>query len=343
MSEQENTNIFVTGGTGLIGSHVLFNLSEKYKIIALTRSLSKPNKLKALFQFYDAENYQKRLDNIEWIQGDLSDIPLLDNCIERSSYVVHAAGLVSFYKRDFNKLLKINFEGTSNIVNVCLAKNIKKLVHISSVSVLGKTIDGAAITEKIKWKNSPDNSGYATSKYLGEREAWRGAEEGLDTIILNPSIVLGPGELNESSSKLFRSVFKGYNYFTSGANSFVDVRDVANSVSHFIFSEIKNESFIISSEDLSYQELFTKIAQTSNKKVPAKEVSKFTVNFFYNIELFLRVFGRKTIITKENKKSMFSKHKFDGSKILKTTDFKYVGVDLGIENAVAFYKSENLV
>jgi nucleoside-diphosphate-sugar epimerase len=338
-----NSKFFLTGGTGLVGSHILFNLSETFKVKALTRNPSRCQQIKELFEFYDTDNFQKRWANIQWVHGDLQDIPFLEEEIEGSDYVIHAAGFVSFYKRDFNTLLKVNSEGTKNLVNVCLAKNVNKLAHISSVGLLSKGPQGSLIKETNKWKNSPDNSGYSTSKYLAEREVWRGMEEGLDAVILSPSIILGPGNINESSNRIFGQSFKGSKYYIPGENAFVDVRDVADATIQLLESDIKNDIFILNATNTSYKEIFTKIAQSAGKKAPRKKISKGLINFVYNLEVILKIFGRKQKITRENIKSMFNIAKFDGSKITKAIDFNYRNIDQGIENSVNYYKKKNII
>lgn len=340
---KENSTIFLTGGTGLIGSHFLYFLSDRFKIKALTRNPSRCEKVKELFSYYDPSSTEKRWENIEWIKGDLEDIPFLDEILEDIDYVFHCAGFISFYRKDFNQLLKINFEGTRNLINVCLTKNIKKFLHISSVSTLGKSLDGKPVTELNRWKDSPENSGYGTSKYLGEREVWRGIEEGLPAIILSPSIVLGPGRLNESSSKLFRYIYSESKSFAPGGSAFVGVKDICNAGILLMDSDIQNELFIISSDNLKYNELFQKIAAASNKKAPQYPVKKNIVNIIAFIELIFSVFGRQVKLPKETRRSMFSTSCFDGSKIVLNSDFNYAGIDQDIQDTIKYHKTLSLL
>ncbi|MEZ4938915.1 MAG: NAD-dependent epimerase/dehydratase family protein [Crocinitomicaceae bacterium] len=343
MSISPNSKFFVTGGTGLVGSHFLFELAKNHKVKSLTRDIRRSQQAKDLFEYYDPENAEDLWKNVEWIEGDLEDIPLLENCLQDIDYVVHAAAFVSFRRRDFNTLLKINFEGTRNLINVCLNAQIKKFVHISSVSVFSKTLDGSPIKESNRWKNDPDNSGYGTSKYLAEREAWRGMEEGLHGIIVNPSIIFGPGNPNESSNRLFVNVLREGKYYPPGANAFVDVRDVVDASLMLLNSDQNKIQYILNAENLSYQSIFTQIAQAAQKRPPVKAISRSTIRFVYFIETFLKLFGRKQKLTRENVRSMFKVSKFDGSKILSDTPFEYRNMHETILNSLNYFKSRKLL
>lgn len=343
MEFDANSRFFVTGGTGLIGSHFLFTLSKNFKVRSLTRDLKRIDQVKELFRYYNPENYEKQLQNIEWIEGDLEDIPLLEECLLDMDFVIHAAAFVSFQKRDFNQLLKINFEGTRNLINVCLNASIQKFLHISSVSVFSKPLDGTMITEKNRWKNDPENSGYGNSKYLAEREVWRGLEEGLKGVIVNPSIVFGPGNPKESSNRLFVNVYKEGNYYPPGGNAFVDVRDVVDASILLLKTEINKEQFILNAENTSYQSIFKRIAEKANKKAPTKPLTKGMMRFVYFFESLLKLFGRKQKLTRENIRNMFKTSEFDGSKIETQYHFTYREMDDTIQNSTDFFRQKGLI
>ncbi len=172
------TMIFVTGGTGLLGTHVLIELSKRgHKIRALKRNKSDLTMVKKVFDFYLAEKSQTLFDQIEWVDGNILDIVSLQNGMKDCSVVYHCAALVSFKRRDFKKLIKINKEGTANVVNVCLGAKIDHLCYVSSTAAIGRSETKTIYDETNKWVSSPDNSGYAVSKYIAENEVWRGVEE----------------------------------------------------------------------------------------------------------------------------------------------------------------------
>ena len=205
--------ILVTGGTGLLGTHLLIELCKgDEKIRAIKRERSNLALVEQLFCFYNAENGKQLFSKIEWIDADINDIIELEDAFEGVDTVYHCAAVVSFDPKDYTRTDKINREGTANVVNCCLDAKVKKLCHVSSTAAIGRTKESEVITEKNSWKNTPENSWYAISKYNAEREVWRGIEEGLNAVIVNPCVILGPSDWNSSSSSLFQTAAKGLKY-----------------------------------------------------------------------------------------------------------------------------------
>ena len=231
--------IFVTGGTGLLGSHLLISLTRRTNSIrAIYRSEKKIEQLKCVFKFYYPENWQSYFKKIEWLKGDILDVPFLQESMKNFSQVYHCAALVSFHKRDFNLCMKINREGTANVVNVCLENRIDKLCYVSSTAAIGGD-DFIENNENRKWKTTPSTSGYSISKYSAEKEVWRGIEEGLDAVIVNPCVILGAGNWNDSSLTIFRTMRKGVKFYPPGSNAQVDARDVAEIMCRLMNSRSK--------------------------------------------------------------------------------------------------------
>src|SRR5436190_8171415 len=197
--------IFLTGGTGLVGSQILFDLaSSGNKIRALRRKESRLDVVDRLFE--KTPGYKK---NIEWIEGDVIDLFSLEDAMEGVDTVYHSGAFISFFPSEVKKMMKVNVEGTANMVNMALKKNVKRFCHISSVAVLGRFSGDEILNEDSWWKTSKENSNYAISKYGGEREVWRGIEEGLNAFIVNPTIVIGPGKWDTGSTQMFSQVWTG--------------------------------------------------------------------------------------------------------------------------------------
>lgn len=259
--------VFVTGGTGLLGAHILVELCRKgEKVRALKRSNSNTALVLRIFQHYFGEEGESKFSSIDWIDGDITDIVSLEEGAEGCNVYYHCAAIVSFERRDFKNMMKVNKGGTANIVNLAIDKKIDHLVYVSSVAALGRDGRSDVYTEENKWKNSPENSGYAISKNSAEKEVWRGVEEGIPAVILNPTIILGPGNWNESSVTFFKTMSKGMGWYPTGKNGFVDARDVANIATQLSEKRIFNERFITVGENVSFQTLFTKIAESFGKK-----------------------------------------------------------------------------
>ena len=253
--------ILLTGATGLVGSHIAFELVSKgEKIRALKRKGSSTALTEKIFRFY-SNNEKALLDKIEWVEGNVLDLGSLEDAMEGITHVYHCAAIISFNPKEKEKMLQTNTEGTSNVVNAAMHAGVKKFCHISSIAALGFTIDGTSIDEDVWWQNDPINSWYAISKYNSEREVWRATEEGMDVIIINPGFIIGPGDTNKSSTEAFGVLKKGNSWFTNGVIGYVDVRDVANATKQIMESEIVNQRFILSAQNLSYREFFDKVLE----------------------------------------------------------------------------------
>lgn len=257
--------ILLTGGTGLLGSHIAYELVSKgEKIRALKRKGSSTALTEKIFRFYNSAP-QPLLEKIEWVEGDVLDLGSLEDALEGITHIYHSAAVVSFNPKEKEKMLQVNIEGAANIVNLAMHAGVKKVCHISSIATLGFTIDGTLINEDVWWKNDPSNSWYAISKYGAEQEVWRASEEGMDVVVLNPSFILGPGDEKRTSTEVFGAMKKGNSWYTLGENGYVDVRDVAAAAVKLMESEIKNERFVLSAVNLSYRDFFDKILTAFGK------------------------------------------------------------------------------
>jgi dihydroflavonol-4-reductase len=331
--------ILLTGATGLLGSHIAYELVSKGENIrALKRKGSSIALTEKIFRFYTSDP-QALLDRIEWVEGDVLDLGSLEDAMENISHVYHVAAMVSFNPKEKERMLQINIEGTANVVNIAMQLGVKKFCHISSIAALGFTIDNKLINEDVWWKNDPSNSWYAISKYGSEREVWRAAEEGMDIIILNPSFILGPGDESRTSTEVFGVLKKGNSWYTQGENGYVDVRDVAAASVKLMESEIKNQRFVLSAMNLSYRDFFDKILTAFGNPKTKREAGKFSLAIGWRGEKLLTSFTKKNPrVTKETAISALQINRYDGSRITKVLDFKYRDVDATIKEVVAFYK-----
>jgi len=328
--------ILVTGGTGLLGSHLLFQLTnDSTSIKAIFRNKKKCELVLRLFLFYDPINGQSRFDSIRWVNCDVLDSVTLHEVMEGCDFVYHCAAIVSFDKDDFFKMMKINREGTSNVVNSCLELGVKKLCYVSSTAAIGKGENDPIVTEETKWKQSSTTSGYSISKYSAEKEVWRGVEEGLDVVIINPCVIIGAGNWKDSSLTMFATVDNGLRFYTSGANAFVDARDVALAMTMLMKSEIKNERYLCIGENSSFKNLFDTIARKLNKKEANILVNPLLMGLTWRVMWVVSKFTRKkSPITKETARSAFGTTIYDASKIKKALSLEFRTIEEMVENAV---------
>ena len=336
-----HTKILITGGTGLVGSHLLLNLvSRGLKVRALKRENSSLGLVKKVFSYY-SDKADNLLSHIEWVDGDVTDIYSLYDAMENIEQVYHTAAIVSFGPYDNKIMTKINVEGTANVVNAGLNKKIKKLCHVSSIATLGRADNEGLIDEETHWKNSKDNSSYSVSKYNAEREVWRGIAEGLPAVIVNPSVIIGPGNWNRGSSQLFRQVWDGLKYYTDGVNGYVDVRDVAKSIILLMESDIANSRFIVSSENIDYLKLFSMIADGLGKNKPSVKANLLMGGLAWRVEKVRSFFtGEKPLISKETANTAFQKYYYSNEKIKKTLGFEFIPMHTSIKETCALFMKE---
>lgn len=313
----ENKTIFITGATGLLGSHLINEL------------IKQDVKIKALYRSEISFNHA----NIEWIQGDIFDTVLLEEIFNNVDEVYHCAAKVSFNPKNKKTLFKTNVEGTANVVNACLNTGVKKLLHVSSVAALGRLRNNATINEDMQWSEETNNSVYGESKYLGEMEVWRGIAEGLNAVIVNPTIILGAGDWNNGSTEIFKTVYKEFPFYSEGITGFADVHDVVMIMIALMNSTISAERFIVNAENISYKALFNMIAEAFHKKPPHKKVTPQMAGVVWRFEVLKSFFtGKAPFITKETASAAMAKVYFNNSKLLNALpSFNYTPLKTSVE------------
>ena len=333
---------FVTGGTGLIGSHLLYRLvSSGRKVKALKRKTSNLQQVQKVFSYY-SENAKELFRKIEWVEGDILDYYSLEKIVKGVDEVFHCAAIVSFNPKERTQMISNNVDGTANLVNASLENGVKKFCHVSSVAALGKAENGYLVDEATNWVPAKRNSGYSESKFFSETEIWRGIEEGLDAIIVNPSIVLGPGNWNSGSAQIFKTVWDGMKFYTRGITGYVDVNDVVEAIGQLMddenFQNYKNQRFLLNAENLSYQDIFSQIAEAFGKPRPKYYASPLLLAFFWRAAAFYGLIsGNPSAITRETASSSASIRKFGGNKITRELDFNYRPITESIQQTAKFF------
>lgn len=329
--------ILVSGGTGLLGSHLLYALaSNKKQVRAIYRDESKINKVKKLFIVYDAQSAQENFERIEWVQADVLDVPSLEVAFQDVHTVFHAAGMVSYENKDFQRMMKINREGTANMVNLAIDFGVKNFCHVSSTSAVSINYEDrkAPLIEANKWVQSTKTSGYAISKYSAEKEVWRGIEEGLNAVIINPSIIMGAGDWTDSSLKIVGLAAKEFPFYSSGVNAIVDVRDVVYCMIQAVERNIPSDRYLCTGHSIAFRELMNRLADKMNKKRPKWKANSFLSNCALFIDFLKGMFTGKRTLTLESVRTASSITEYDSSKIKKVLDFEFRPLDETIDFTV---------
>tara|TARA_B100001250_G_C19796068_1_gene788770 strand:- start:1406 stop:2410 length:1005 start_codon:yes stop_codon:yes gene_type:complete len=322
--------IFVTGGTGLVGAHILLKLSQQSKEFrALKRASSSLDVCKSIFAYYNADEL---FSQINWTNGDVNDIPSLELAMKGCDFLLHCAGLVSFSPSDIEILKKVNVEGTANVMNVALNSSIKKAGFVSSIAALGRNPTVGIVNEESYFTPTKTDSNYARSKYFSEQEVWRASAEGLDVVIINPSVILGPGHWKKGSSQIFDKIYKGQRFYAPGSSGYVDVNDVAESVIRLLFSNIKNQRFIVNGANLKYRDCFDRIAIALGRPKATIRVTPFLKEIAWRAEVAKSfITGEKPLITKETANSAMTERAFSAAKIEEMLAFQFTDIDVTIK------------
>ena len=315
--------ILVTGGTGLVGSHLLYQLVEEtVPVKAIYRSENKLEKTRRVFSYY-SDKADDLFQKVNWVKADLNDLTSLEYAFEDVDLVYHCAAMISFDPNDLQLLVKANEEGTANLVNLCISKNIRKLCYVSSIAALGKQRGIEKITEESEWRNDDINP-YALTKYLAEMEVWRGTLEGVSSVIINPGVILGPGFWNSGSGRLFQTAAKGTRYFPPGGTGFITVHDVVSIMMALMNSEYKNERFIAVGENLTYRQILADLAIQLGRPQPKQLISIPILQVLWRLDWIWHLLsGQKRKLSRVQVNSMKHRWIYDSEKIKERIGFEF--------------------
>ena len=330
--------ILVTGGTGLVGAHLLYHLLLENDVVkAIHRKNSDLQAVKNVFGYY-SDNFERIFQKIEWIEADITDVYLLEKAFENITEVYHSAALISFNPKDYSKMRKINIEGTANIVNLCIDKKVKKLCFVSSIATIEKPISKKLIDEDCEWDKETNNYGYAITKYGAEMEVWRASQEGVEVVIVNSGVILGAGFWHNGSGELFTKIYRGLKFYSEGVTAFVSVGDVVKVMMQLMKSKLKNERYILVSENLSFKEVFFQMADGFGKKRSTIKVTKLMSAIAWRFSKIIAVFtGKSPILTKQTSKSIHNKYYYSSKKIQKALNFKFEPISETIKKVCELY------
>lgn len=324
--------ILVTGGSGLVGSYFTRYLIQKgHSVRLLLRKSSR------------RELLEEVLPKIEIVEGDILDIHTLEDAVKGVEKVCHAAAFVGYDPKDKKRVFEINVTGTANLVNACLQGGVKKLLHVSSIAALGKQPKNGMITEDSEWQDDELNSVYGESKWLAELEVWRGIEEGLPAVIVNPSFILGAGFWSESSLRMISRIYEGNSFYAKGVNGYVDVRDLCAVMHMLLVSDISGERYLVSAENLAYKEIMNQMSVHLGKTPPTIAITPFIARLALVLEkLKSTISGKKPALTREIIKLMGQSYYYDHSKVISTTGLSFRPVSESIkESCQAFLQSKD--
>lgn len=329
--------ILVTGGTGLLGSHLLYQLTDRgTPPRAIFRKDSDLEKVRKVFSYY-AENPDELYAKIEWVKADLLDIPALESALEGVTQVYHCAGMVSMDPGDYRSLRRINIKGTANLVNVSLFRGVRTFCHVSSIATLGKPVTGDLVDEETALQ-TPVSDVYALSKHGAEMEVWRGSQEGLQVVIVNPGVILGPGFWENGSGYIIPRLAKGPRFYPPGGSGYIGVRDVAAIMVALMDKGVYNERFILVAENLLHKELLQMVSAEAGNRPPAYKIPSWLLEIGWRIDWLLSRFGKKRILTKHRARSMPKRVIYKNDKLQRVLAWKYTPIREVVQETLEKYR-----
>ena len=326
----------VTGGTGIVGAHVLDALLARGRgVRALLRKGSDPSIVQRILKHYHTDGAE-RFQRIQWVEGDLFDVDALRDAMQGVEHLYHCAALVSFDPRDRPAMLAVNAEGTANVVDAALETGVRRLCHVSSTATIGGGMDGGTGDETKPFVQNGSSSAYAISKAKAELEVHRGIAEGLDAVMVNPCVVLGPGIAGRSSMTMVERVRKGSKFYPGGSNAVVDARDVATAMTRLITEGGTGERYLLIGEGISYRNLFTLIAQSAGKVAPATLLPAWALELGWRVDALRTIFGGRPLITRNTARTASRIRLYDGSKAERLLGMKFRSAEESVANVAAF-------
>ncbi|WP_234949775.1 NAD-dependent epimerase/dehydratase family protein [Psychroflexus salarius] len=321
----------ITGATGFLGTHLtahLVGLGEN--CICFYRTETKRDYALKIIKTYSEITDLLIEQNIKWVKADLLDIPKLNHVFStyEVTQVYHCAGMISNAPSDYKKLRKVNIEGTANIINFSLKYHVQKFCHVSSIATLSKNPELSLIDEQITISEHDKTNAYAIAKYGAEREAWRGSQEGLNLIIVNPGVILGHGFYNQGSGEIINKYAKGFQFYFNKTTGFVGVYDCCKAMHLLMQSSLKNERYILVAENLNFKILAAKIATLFSAKPPRIKIKKWMLFIFWLFSLLTTLLGKKRQMTKDLITSLFESDAYSNDKIKTAIQFEFQTIDV---------------
>ncbi len=334
--------ILVTGSTGIVGTRLVFDLlMAGHEVRALHRVGSDKEFVRQVFRFYHPERAEALYAKIHWHEGDVLDVYALEQALRGVDMVYHTAALVSYAPGDAAAMMAINRDGTANVVNIALEAGVRKFCHISSVAAIGKPLEGAA-NENTPWSKRTSRSVYGLSKYLSEREVWRGAAEGMPCIIVNPSVILGPAKAQQSSGVLMDLLSKGVPYYPQGAAGIVDVRDVSAISIALMDSDLSNERYLVSARTVPYKHLLDRAAHIYGNKPPRLAVKPWMLQMAWPLAaLWAGMQGAKPTLTRETTRNASLSLQYDTGKVQQALGIAFIQPEESLAYYRAFFSVES--
>ena len=330
--------ILVTGATGILGRVVVLELLKRGRSVRATKRVSSnTEEVRDSYRFY-TDQPDEFFNKIEWVDVDFEDIDSLQSALNEIEEVYHCAGKVSFHPDDRRTMYHTNIENTRRLLYACENSLVKKFCFVSSTAVLDGVDEQGEVTEDSNYNSKLAHSSYSKSKHFSEMEVWRASAEGLNTVIINPGVIIGSGNWQASSGEMF-DAFEKYPYAMSGSTAYVDVRDVAEIAISLMDKKSFGERYIIISESKKILEVANYVRWKLGKS-KVKVLSKAVLNLGYVLNiLFGWLIPKLKMMTKVNLETVTSHLVVSNKKIKQELDYEFIkvfdSIDFHLKNNIS--------
>ncbi|NAW50247.1 NAD-dependent epimerase/dehydratase family protein [Elizabethkingia argentiflava] len=333
--------ILVTGATGILGRMIVLELLKRgFDVKATKRPSSDIEEVKHSYDAY-TDRTEEFFNKIQWVDVDFDDVYGLEYILKEVTEVYHCAAMVSFNPKSRKALFHTNVEGTKNLLYACESSKVKKFCFISSIAVLDGFNENGEQDEDSDFKPVLDHSIYAESKHFSEMEVWRAFFEGLNTVIVNPGVIIGSGNWQRSSGQLFRTLER-VPYTFSGSSAYVDVRDVANIAVDLMKNNIFGERFLAVAENCTFREVATQVRSRLGLSVP-KVIPDRLLQCMGIFSILGFLFPALKLLNKVNIQALVSSSKISNKKIKDRLGYQFIPVKESINFHMDNYiKDKNL-
>jgi len=336
--------VLVSGSTGMLGTHLLKRLCcfDDYTVRALYRSEDKKEKTLFILNTLVPEHFKHNISRIQWVKADILDLFELDSAFKGITYVYHCAAMIGDSVNDYAMMRKVNIRGTANMVNFALDHNVIKFCHVSSIAALGRYPNGRLVDEEAVRDTDYDRSLYSITKYGAEMEVWRASQEGLDTLIVNPGVVLGAGFFESGSGQIFLKVLNNFKFYPPKKTGFVFVDDVVQAMLNGMHKDIVNQRYIVIGQNLSFKNVMSLIAEVFDRKKPTVKANKLMLYAVWAVQSLVSLFiPLKTRITRNMISTIFTQSQYDNSKSIQDLQIDYTSIEQTIVEIHKDYKLLN--
>ena len=319
--------VLVTGATGLLGSNLVHHLVKQGDEVRILKRAKTPlTVLEGL--------------NVEVVTGDLTDHRSLTEATKGVEGIYHCAGLISYWPPKRQRQTEVNVQGTQFLIQAAAENKVRRVVHTSSIAAIGYRPDGGEADETTRWNWGPHDIHYCTTKYLGEKEALKGIDYGLEVVITNPATIFGARDMNFLGGRLFKMVTKQSTIqVTAGETTTCDADDVCHAHIAAMEKGRSGERYILGGEVRSYPALFEEVAAVAGRKVNVKTVPFWLANSVawgsYGVSLITR---KEPPITPEIVRLMQHARRYSSEKAIRELDYPQTPLRESLEKCFRWYK-----